>query len=300
MSLSNREKRNILFIALGCTISAWWSSTIFQTIALTTPQQQQQSTSESLTLPSSSSSSSSRAKHRYKTKARMCPIKPEEEMKPLFHGQRSEDKHLLQWFQGLCGGTYLEMGALTGIRYSNTYAYHIAYNWSGVLVEPNPTSFKHLKKNRPHDINVHAAVCTDPRTLHWMSVPKNAPVSGIWEFSKPSFREKWWNGYTINMTTPIQCSPLTELLKEKAPNITFYDFFSLDIEGAELTALQSLDFNSVAFGIVLVEANEHFGLKNTAVRSLFENNGYIYLYDMLRSQWFAHRDFNYIYSDVIY
>jgi Methyltransferase FkbM domain len=123
---------------------------------------------------------------------------------------------------------------------------------------------------------------------------------GNMEFSKPSFRELWWKDYTIDMTTPIQCSPLTELLKEKTPNITFYDFFSLDIEGAELTALRSFDFDSVAFGIVFMEADEHNGLKNMAVRSLLENNGYVYLYDMMRSQWFVHRDFNYIYSDVIY
>ena len=34
---------------------------------------------------------------------------------------------------------------------------------------------------------------------------------------------------------------------------TFYfDFFSLDIEGSEFEALQSLDFSKVGFGIILV------------------------------------------------
>ena len=92
---------------------------------------------------------------------------------------------------GLCSGTYLEMGGLNGIRFSNTYVFNKVLGWNGVLVELSPKNFAALQKNRPNEIaNVHAGVCGEKKTLHYVE-PEKDNVGGIWEFSSPSFRDQW-------------------------------------------------------------------------------------------------------------
>jgi len=65
------------------------------------------------------------------------------------NSQCGEDKLLLQWFDGLCNGTYLEMGALDGLQYSNSYVFNQKFDWRGVLIELDPSNFRKLQKNRP-------------------------------------------------------------------------------------------------------------------------------------------------------
>ena len=56
-----------------------------------------------------------------KTRAKRCSPKSRAEVKNDLKSQQREDMELLQIFPGFCNGTYIEMGALNGIRFSNTY-----------------------------------------------------------------------------------------------------------------------------------------------------------------------------------
>lgn len=59
-----------------------------------------------------------------------------------FHGQGGEDKYCIEnFFGGVQHGTYLEMGAFNGIKFSNTLHLHETLGWRGLLIEPNPSSF---------------------------------------------------------------------------------------------------------------------------------------------------------------
>jgi hypothetical protein len=96
--------------------------------------------------------------------------------------------------------------------------------------------------------------------------------------------------------------PLKDLLEEqvgKGKNL-YFDFFSLDIEGAEYEALASLDFSNVAFGIIFIEADSHNERKNLAVRNLLQSNGYIFCESMHRSDWFVNSAFASIYKDFVH
>ena len=202
---------------------------------------------------------------------------------------------------GLCNGTYLEMGALNGVRFSNTYVFNKVLGWNGVLVELGPQNFAALQKNRPNEIaNVHAGVCGEKKTLHYVEKPAQPAVGGIWEFSSPSFRDQWWKGIKLEDTPTIECEPLKDILEKHATNTTYFDFFSLDIEGAELDALLSLDYSRVGFGIIFVEADEHNKRKNNALRMFLEKQGYTFLWSKDRSDWFINNNFHSIYEDLIH
>ena len=98
----------------------------------------------------------------------------------------------------------------------------------------------------------------------------------------------------------IECSTLDTLLLKYAPEITHFDFLSLDVEGAEYAVLESIDWDRTQFGIILVEADEHNTMKNMAMRQFLEMEEYRYLFEYQRSSWFVNAYFNKIYQDLLY
>ena len=222
--------------------------------------------------------------------------------------QSQEDLRLLGWFCGLCNGTYIEMGAVDGLRYSNSHAFASTLGWRGVLIEPAPDSFKRLEQNRPNELAlINAAVCDSAKTVHWVQLPPQgagAVVRGIWEFATPSFRKQWWRGITPtsrpDLTHEIKCSPLASLLREAAGGTlpSFYDFYSLDVEGAELAVLKTVDWDHMRFGVILVEADEHNPRKNAQVIAILDVRGYRVVDVWQRSTWFVSKTWKHHYPHL--
>jgi Methyltransferase FkbM domain len=206
-----------------------------------------------------------------------------------------------------CVSFFFEMGALNGVTYSNTYFFNRVLHWRGLLVELSPLSFELLKNNRRKELAVvHAAVFYDHddqhTALHFYE-GRNGAVNGIWEFSSESFREQWWPGVQLKDTTPVNCRSLKEIMAKELPKTdggNYFDFGSLDCEGCEWTALQSIDWQRTAFGIFLVEANDHNPRKNLAIRTFLQSKGYSYKFIVERSDWFVHSDFDSIYGHLLY
>jgi len=244
-------------------------------------------------------SSRIKAAPRFYTSAQLCPAVSMEKLAPEFHSTQEEDETLLQYFNGICNGTYIEMGALDGVRSSNTFVFNKVFDWRGVLVELSPTTYKKLIKNRPNEIaTVNAAVCAKERTVHWYQ-SKVGPLCGIWEFTTQSYRTRWWKDATFEDTVPVKCSPLQDILDKHAPYTSFFDVFSLDVEGAEYEALQSLDFEKVAFGMIVVENDNNNPRKDLAVRGLLKANGYFMLQRLGNNDIMVNNDFGEIYKDLI-
>jgi hypothetical protein len=234
------------------------------------------------------------------TKATLCSKKSEDQLKGLKMSQSEEDVKLLGYFNGLCGGSYIEMGALNGVLFSNSHVFNKAFGWKGLLVELSPSNYKELVENRRDEIAVvHAAVCTNHQTVHY-AAGDNQAVGGIWEFASPAFRNQWWKGVTLDTLPAIECSPLQDIISKHVSKEAYFDFFSLDIEGAELVALESIDFTKVGFGIILVEVDKHNQLKNMALRTYLEDRGYKFLQEYQRSTWFYNARFGEIYKGLLH
>lgn len=77
-----------------------------------------------------------------------------------YYGQSGEDSIVRQFFDSQAGGTYIDIGAHDGIRFSNTYLLDTVDNWRGICVEPHPDYFQLLAKNRPRSTNLCVA-CGD-------------------------------------------------------------------------------------------------------------------------------------------
>ncbi|EKX35933.1 hypothetical protein GUITHDRAFT_52329, partial [Guillardia theta CCMP2712] len=94
------------------------------------------------------------------------------------------------FFRNSSSGTFLELGALDGSTYSNSFYFERAMGWRGILIEADPDNFRQLVKNRPDQVLVHAAICKEEREVHYMTSGGPA-VRGIYEFMAPSFLRYW-------------------------------------------------------------------------------------------------------------
>ncbi len=239
-----------------------------------------------------------------KTNAFRC--KPKKSFDKLLMSQSGEDKELLDvyGFGQMCNGTYLEMGGLDGKRFSNSYVFHKALDWKGVLVEASPRNYANMIKERPNEIaNVNAGICSEEKDLHWVQTKNRVAVNGFLEFASESFQRRWWTKEEIENAMVIKCWSLKNVLKGTVGDHFHFDFFSLDIEGAEYEALKSIDFDLVSFGVIFVEVDGKTGpniTKNMGVRRLLTSVGYSFIREHQRSYWFENEDFGVMYGDVIH
>jgi hypothetical protein len=224
------------------------------------------------------------------------------------------------FFYGLENGTFLEIGALDGVRYSNTLALERVLGWKGVLIEASPTSFSELKKNRPGQLHINAAVCAREQTVHFLEHP-NSCCRGIAEHMDVRYRDGWypslsphgggWHFTDLTKAIPIRqinCLPLKQLLAPLWSNTTekhesgrprFFlpsivnhshhiNFFSLDVEGGELAVLKSIDFSDVRFDVIVVE--DLFD-NVPGIERLLQSKGYVYHKRVEWNKWFVRSNF---------
>lgn len=111
------------------------------------------------------------------------------------------------------------------------------------------------------------------------------------------FRKEWYGSeyVTPEGATVTSCLPLHSILGHF--NITHIDFFSLDVEGAELEVLKTLDLSAVHVSVIVVEQDGSNPEKDSAVRQLLTAQGFVIdkqissVSGFGRNDWFVHESF---------
>ncbi|XP_035700721.1 protein Star-like [Folsomia candida] len=99
-------------------------------------------------------------------------------------------------------------------------------------------------------------------------------------------------GFVENASFTAECYPVFSLLK--AINITSVDYFSLDIEGAELPVLKTIPWNRVRIKVISIEVPLNFQ-ERKAINSYMKSVGYKFMTHI--SNTYSH-DNIYIHSSV--
>ena len=181
---------------------------------------------------------------------------------------------------------FIEAGALDGERTSNTVYLELKYNWTGLLVEPNPAYLRGLlRKNRnvwifpyclspfpfPTVIDFDAAAeCGG--IINYAKGIKKAPGNINHNYTSAYLGPSW------RKTLQIQCFPLYSVLQ--ALDLPTVDYFSLDIEGAEYPVLKSIPFKKVdirMFGVEVEHAGKIFNGTEKDIIKLLKTSGYQYV-----------------------
>lgn len=177
--------------------------------------------------------------------------------------------------------TYLDIGANEPRLISNTY-YFYERGSRGVLVEPNPSLVRKLKRHRPEDVVVNSGVgFNELKEADFYVFPDYA--NGLSTFSKEEAMH--WQQVGMKGTGKIPFEKVIKLplisinslmekyFANKAPNI-----LSIDVEGLDLDILKTLDFSKYSPDMVCVETLQYDesqnGYKNTAILDFMRGNGY--------------------------
>mmetsp|Transcript_18261 Transcript_18261/g.30452 ORF Transcript_18261/g.30452 Transcript_18261/m.30452 type:complete len:331 (-) Transcript_18261:103-1095(-) len=171
----------------------------------------------------------------------------EKNVRKYFVTSRGSDGEFIDasnhFFWNKTDGIAMELGAVDGIQLSETRPF-VDFGWNRILVEANPRYIPRLRMNRNAAI-INAAVCDVSRTVHFFD---NNHGSGIVEFTKLTDSQK--EGL-VKKAAKVQCLPLSSIFA--GINVTHVNFFVLDVEGAELSVLQSIDWTKVSFDVLSIE-----------------------------------------------
>eukprot|EP00607_Mallomonas_marina_P000187 CAMPEP_0182427978 /NCGR_PEP_ID=MMETSP1167-20130531/20930_1 /TAXON_ID=2988 /ORGANISM="Mallomonas Sp, Strain CCMP3275" /LENGTH=239 /DNA_ID=CAMNT_0024610589 /DNA_START=188 /DNA_END=907 /DNA_ORIENTATION=- len=206
---------------------------------------------------------------------------------------------MTRYFWGMDNGVVLEIGALDGVEASESYLLHKFFDWKRILIEASPRFSKRLKDNSPDATSFGTAVCAEASEVHYIDV--TGGTAGIIEFMNHRFlrkfhkylvgvpRERW---SSVQNVTAIQCLPMRTILAET--RVRHINLFVLDVEGAELSVLDTIDFSAVRFDVICVET-EPPGLRPEGflakVTQLLEKHGYVKIEAIARNNWFRHTSY---------
>jgi len=165
-------------------------------------------------------------------------------------------------------GFYIEIGANDGVNQSNTLQLELFHGWRGVLIEPIPSTFSRLKKNRNSIRNhLEQAACVgfdfakdevDLVYSNLMSTSLNLNSDIEDSVGHAKLGVQFLKGENVNSALKIIKAPaltMTSVLK-KANAPMKIDFLSLDVEGAELEVLKGIDFKIYTLTWILIESRD--------------------------------------------
>jgi FkbM family methyltransferase len=203
----------------------------------------------------------------FKKKCEIFDINPR---KIRFYSQQDEDKYIIQYLlkNKINDGTYLEIGACNGLLYSNTKTLEDFFNFSGILIEPQPRFFNDIKKHRSIKKNeLYNCAVTDNDSATISFIGNNAEAGVTNDINTNPNKLKQLKPYNVPN------KKMKDILHNSKFN--YIDFMIIDVEGSELSLLKSIDFSFPIFCII-IEAHSWQQEKNRKFGDFLKKNGFTY------------------------
>lgn len=175
-----------------------------------------------------------------------------------YHSQYKQDQFLNEnFFKNKRNGIFVDIGAYDGIEGSNSYFFEKHLEWKGLCVEPIPSVFNKLIKNRNCFCEQVAAWKENDIKKFKIIEGYSEMLSGLIDSYEDEHKKridseiKAFDQKSIEIE--IQCIDINLLLlKYHLCNI---DFLSIDTEGSEIEILKKLDFSKFKIKYISVENN---------------------------------------------
>lgn len=154
-------------------------------------------------------------------------------------------------------GFFIDVGASNGLDSSNTSLFEFYLNWNGICIEPHTLQYNKLIKNR----NCKTYNCCignkDSMGEFWEIEGPVSPLSGLKETYDPKhvdrINKEVLNLNDIILKKDIQVKTLSSIIDEN--NISYIDYLSIDVEGAELHVLEGINFEKHYIDVISIEDN---------------------------------------------
>ncbi|MFO7976973.1 MAG: FkbM family methyltransferase [Candidatus Hydrogenedentota bacterium] len=162
------------------------------------------------------------------------------------YSQFYEELVIRHFFEDRKGGVFVDVGCAWPIKNSTTFYLEHHLDWTGIAIDAQE-SFRELwEADRPNTKFFSYAVTDQDgeRVTFYL-----APVKGVSSLS-PDHIQRWRGGKPEK--TEVETITLDTLLDDNG--ISRFDFLSMDIEGAELLALEGFDIERFQPSLVCIEA----------------------------------------------
>ena len=157
-----------------------------------------------------------------------------------------EDLAIKDYTKNIKDGFYVDLGCYHPLHLNNTYLLH-KNNWNGINVDISEFSIDLFNFLRPNDININSAISNLDSEITFYYQKKLSQLSTIKkDVSK------------IRFQGPIKEKQIKSFKLNTILDNSFYknrriDFLNIDLEGADLDALKSLNFEIYRPKIICVE-----------------------------------------------
>ena len=143
-------------------------------------------------------------------------------------------------------GFYVEAGANHYRILSSTYFFDKCLGWDGLCVEPQVQYHQDIEQYRSCKL-VKECLSTEKTDMMIGGMPKHR---GGGMFVKPIPE----NGIIPENWDKVECEPLDAMLQKEER--TKVDLMVLDVEGAEMMLLETINWDKLSFGALLIENNK--------------------------------------------
>lgn len=175
-----------------------------------------------------------------------------------FYGQFNPpvDKLIREYFPNKDYGICIEVGAVDGIEFSNTYHFE-SNGWDCLCIEPIPSHYEDLKKNRSLSLN-YAISNDNIDSVEFTSVVlennTRTAISSLKVDDRLFNQIKNWGYNPIKESITVTSKRLDWCIDNFFKHNEI-DFISIDTEGTELDVLKSFDVNSYNLKLLVIENN---------------------------------------------
>lgn len=206
----------------------------------------------------------------------------------MFRGQYKQDQFVREaFFPALDTGVFVDIGADDGVDRNNTLFFE-ERGWTGICIEPSPSRFAALARNRRVEC-LNVAISATPGEVEFLDITGwGKGLSGIVRNYDPRHverieRETARNPLTVSkQVIRVPAVTLGSILS--ARGLQHVDYCSIDVEGSELDVLASVDLTAVTFGVITIEDN----YRNPAIPEVLQQYGYRLVATLGQDLVFAH------------
>ena len=167
-------------------------------------------------------------------------------IKKKSYSMEGEDLEVLKLSANIKNGFYVDAGCYHPLHLNNTYLLY-KNNWRGINIDLSQFSIDLFNLIRTDNININAAVSNTDGVITYYHQKKISQLNTI----KKKEAKKRMQG--LIKEKKVKSQRLTTILNNSKFINRRIDFLNIDLEGADIDALKSLDFNIYRPKIICIE-----------------------------------------------
>jgi FkbM family methyltransferase len=165
----------------------------------------------------------------------------------ISYAQNYEDVMLERIFAHVQSGFYVDVGACHPVNDSVTQHFYLR-GWSGINIEPQPSLYAELQRERPRDCNLNLCIGNQPG-IQTLYITADIGTSTLDAALGDSYRKAG----NVTQQIDVNVISLNDIWRQHVGERPV-QFLKIDVEGFEKSVLASADFTRVTPAVLLIEA----------------------------------------------